>query len=149
MASGVSSRPNTSCGKHRWAGKPNLLVSFTFLIELLFMNSFHLVGVKSSSPALLPSGSGPSWNFKISDQKVCGGTESHLPPHIAFHCLFQPWGNSTPLCSAPGEAYHFTPTCRRRPAHGAQNKCLSVCSSVEVCPMCAWPDRGFVMLWQG
>lgn len=28
-------------------------------------------------------------------------------------------GTVRPLCCAPGEAYHFTPTCRHRPAQGA------------------------------
>lgn len=84
---------------------------------------------------------GLSWHLKVFD-KGMRWTESYLLPHIAFQWMHSLWETVCPLCRVSGEAYHFTPTCRHWPAHGLQNKTLSVCSSVERCPLWTWPGKG-------
>lgn len=111
---------------------------------------FALMPVKSSSLSTPVSESPPKcqtagfpgiWRFSI---KVC--RELKVTCRLILHSIgcFSCGETVCPLCWASGEAYHFTPTCRHWPAHGTQNKTLSVCSSVESCPVCAWPGKG---LW--
>lgn len=79
------------------------------------------------------------WRFSI---KVCD--ELKVTCHPILHSIgcFSCGETVCPLSCASDEAYHFTSTCRHWPAHGMQNKTLSVCSSVESCPVCAWPGGG-------
>ena len=85
------------------------------------------------------------WRFSI---KVCGELRVTCRPILHSSGCLSCVETVRPLCCGSGEADHFTPTCRRWPAHGPQNKTLSVCSSVERCPVCAWPGRGLRCLSQ-
>ena len=113
-----------------------ILISFSRLSSVsLCLPSFWI-------PTRVSDGSqGLSWDLKSFD-KGMQWTESYLPPRIAFQWMLSLWETVRPLCCVSGEAYHFTPTCRLWPAHGPQNKTLSVCSSAERGAVCAWPERG-------
>lgn len=97
--------------------------------------------VSESPPKCQTGGFSGIWRFSI---KVCSELKvTGLPILHSIGC-FSCEETVCPLCSFSWEAYHFAPTCQHWPAHGTQNKTLSVCSSLESCPMCAWPLRG---LW--
>lgn len=137
-------------GPHQLIDKPlqtnNLLPFETY--SHTFGSQFTLMAVETRSPSTPVSifqvlrgraGSFPGiWRFVQKYVVNWKLPAALMHSSVCFSCV----ETVCPLCCASGEAYHFTSTCWHWPEHGPQNKNLSVCSCVDICPVCFWLERG-------